>query len=114
YTKDGYLPAQRQIEAPWQDYTWLPDVVLIPFDAQVTSIDLSSSMPVQVAQGSQITDADGTRQETLLFPQGTQAAMTMPDGSTQPLTTLHVRSTEYTVGPNGFAAMPAELPANSA
>jgi RHS repeat-associated protein len=36
--------------------------------------------------------------------------MVMPDGSTQPLTTLHVRATEYTIGANGPQAMPAELP----
>jgi len=27
YEKQGYLPAQRQVNAPWQDYEWLPDVV---------------------------------------------------------------------------------------
>src|SRR5262249_56083785 len=32
----------------------------------------------------------------------------------QPRSTLHVRSTELTVGPNGLAAMPAALPATSA
>ena len=37
-----------------------------------------------------------------------------PNGITQTLTTLHVRSTEYTVGPNGEKAMPDELPSNSA
>ena len=44
------------------------------------------------------TDKDGTRQATLLFPQGAQATMRLPDGSTQPLTSLRVRVTEYTVG----------------
>ncbi|MGH7525443.1 MAG: RHS repeat-associated core domain-containing protein, partial [Gemmatimonadales bacterium] len=34
----------------------------------------------------------------------------MPDGTTQPLSTLHVRATEYTVGPRGPDAMPAPLP----
>jgi hypothetical protein len=29
YQKDGYLPAQRQVNIPWQDYVWLPDIVLI-------------------------------------------------------------------------------------
>ena len=40
--------------------------------------------------------------------------MRMPDGSTQPLTDLHVRVTEYTVGALGDEAMPGELPAGSA
>src|SRR5207253_2174990 len=59
-------------------------------------------------------DTDGTRRATLLFSQGTQATMVLADGSTQPLSTLHVRTTEFTVGPNGTRAMPAELPPTSA
>ena len=108
YQKEGYLPAQRQVDAPWQDYTWLPDVVMTPLDAQVTSVDLTASA-MQVARGSEVTDASGTRRATVLFPQGTSATM----GST-PLTSLHVRATEYTVGPKGPDAMPAELPPTSA
>ena len=113
YAKAGYLPVQRQVDVPWQDYTWLPDVVLISQDSQVTTIDLTAATPIQVARGSVQTDADGSRQATLLVPQGTQASMTLPDGSTAPLSTLHMRATEYTVGPNGPQAMPAELPPTS-
>ncbi len=39
--------------------------------------------------------------------------MVMPDGSTQPLTSLSIRATEYTVGSNGPKAMPAVLPPTS-
>jgi YD repeat-containing protein len=113
YTKDGLLTAQRQAQAPWQDYAVLPDVVLIPQDTQVSVIDLSAATPVQVARGSPMTDADGTRQATLLFPQGVQAAMQFADGSTRPLTVLHVRATEFTVGATGPEAMPADLPPSS-
>ena len=35
------------------------------------------------------------------------------DGTEQPLSTLHVRATEYTVGAHGPGAMPGTLPANS-
>jgi RHS repeat-associated protein len=113
YAKDGYLSAQRQVQAPWQDYAWLPDVALVPLDSQVSTIDLSAPTPIQVAQGSPVTDADGPRQATLLFPAGTYATLTLPDGTTQALTTLHVRATEYTVGPEGPHAMPAALPPSS-
>ena len=113
YEKTGYLTAQRQVNAPWQDYAWLPDVVMTQVDSNVTNIDLSSSAPIQVAQGSVVNDSDGTRQATLLFPQGVQANMTLPDGTKQPLTTMHVRATEYTVGENGPEAMPAQLPPTS-
>ena len=60
-----------------------------------------------------MTDADGSRQATLLFPPGTQAQMVLPNGSTQPMTTLNVRATEYTVGANGPNAMPGALPPSS-
>ncbi len=113
YQKEGYLTAQRQVDVPWQDYVWLPDVVMIPLDTPVTTIDLTAAEPIQVAQGSVVTDDDGTRQATLLFPQGTSAEMVMQNGSTQPLTNLSVRATEYTVGENGPEAMPNELPPTS-
>jgi hypothetical protein len=114
YERLGYLPAQRQLDVLWNDYMRLPDVVLIPADPNVTVIDLSAPIPIQVARGSVISDTDGQRQETLLFPQGTTAWMTFSNATTQTLTTLSVRATEYTVGPSGLIAMPAELPPNSA
>ena len=110
YQYEGFLPAQRQVNAPWQDYTWLPDVVLIPLDSQVTTIDLMASVPMQVAQGSVISDTDGSRQATILFPQGVTATLVLADGTAAPLTTLHVRATEYTIGINGPNAMPGGLP----
>src|SRR5262249_2098725 len=100
------------LTVPWQDFIMAPDVVLLPPDARVTTIALGAST-MQVARGSAMTDADGSRQATLLFPAGTQASIYRPDGSTQPVSTLHLRLTEFTVGPNGPQAMPAELPPTS-
>src|SRR5262249_22902999 len=114
YEKAPYLPVQRQVQTPWQDYVWLPEVVMLPYDVQRTTIDLTAATGIQVAQGSVQTDADGTRQATLLFTPGTQATMVLPDGSSRALTTVGVRATEYTVGPSGLAAMPAALPPTSA
>ncbi|MCG7940360.1 MAG: PKD domain-containing protein [Candidatus Thiodiazotropha lotti] len=115
YRKDNYLRAQRKINTPWQNYALVDDVVLITLDSKVSTIDLTdTSQSFQIAEGSPQTDADGTRKATILFPQGTQATMTLPDGSVQSLSTLNVRATEYTVGPNGLNAMPAELPPTSA
>src|SRR5207249_6331515 len=98
------------INVPWQDYIVLGDVALVALDPQVTPVDLTASIPMQVARGSVVTDTDGTRQATLLVPQGTQAQLTFANGTTQALTSLHVRATEYTVGPNPPAATPARLP----
>jgi RHS repeat-associated protein len=113
YASPGFLTAQRQVNVPWQDYVPLPDVVLLALDAQVTTVAMNAPA-MQVHQGSVSNDADGTRQATLLIPAGTTATMVMPGGSTQALSSLHVRSTEFTVGPNGKKSMPAQLPPTSA
>jgi RHS repeat-associated protein len=113
YQRSGYLPAQRQVNVPWQDFVVLDDAILIPKDAKVTTIDLSNTTTMQAAQGSVVTDQDGTRQPALLIPPGTTASRMMPDGSTQPLSTLSLRFTEYTVGANGPQTMPAPLPPTS-
>jgi RHS repeat-associated protein len=112
YAIEGYLTAQRAISVPWRDYVWLPEVVLIPYDTAVTSVDLSAAA-MQVARGNSVSDADGARQATVLVPPGTSAQMVLADGSTQALSTLHMRATEYTVGAGGPKAMPAALPPSS-
>ena len=80
----------------------------------LTTVNLASSTPIQVARGSVSNDADGTRQAMMFFSQGTSAQMVMPDGTTQTLNSLNIRATEYTVGPNGPKSMSAELPPTSA
>jgi RHS repeat-associated protein len=114
YVRNGFLPAQRQVHASWQNYVSLPDVVLIALDPQVTSIDLTASTSTQVARGTQVTDAEGSRRGTLLFAPGNTATLVFPNGSTQPISSLSVRATEYTVGASGAESMPGELPPTSA
>ncbi|HEU5100423.1 MAG TPA: hypothetical protein VFU22_15450, partial [Roseiflexaceae bacterium] len=114
YQKDGYLPAQRQVTAPWRDYASLPDVVLVSLDPLVTEVTLGGVSPLQVAAGSVVSDTDGVRQALLVFPADLTAKLELPDGAEQALTTLHVRATEYTVGERGPAAMPGPLPIASA
>ena len=115
FSKDGFIPAQRQVAAPWDDYAQVDTVALVPFDSNATSVTFSSgTTSVQTAQGSTQTDSNGSRQQTVLFPAGTTASMVMPNGSTQPLASGTVRATEFTVGANGPTAMPAGLPPNSA
>jgi RHS repeat-associated protein len=109
--RGGFLPAQRSSSPAPQAYTVLSDVALVPADTAVTQVDFSA--PVQVAQGSVSTDSAGSRQASLFFKAGTSATMTLADGSTQALSTINVRATEYTVGGTGPAAMPAQLPPNS-
>ena len=105
----GYLPVQRQVAVPWQGYVMVPDVALVPLDSQVTVIAANAGA-MQAHRGSAVSDADGSRRATLLFPAGTTATMVLPGGSTQPLTTLHVRATEYTVGPAARWQCPVPCP----
>ncbi len=114
YNKAGYLPVHRRIEVPWQDYVWAPDVCLTPLDQRVTSINLNAAAQSQIHEGTQSNDEDGTRQARLLFPPGVKGALVMVDDTATTLTQAHVRATEFTVGPNGPQAMPAELPPNVA
>lgn len=113
YAKAGVLPAQRAVRTRWQDYAHVDDVALVPLDPEVTEIATGAGAPVQVARGSETTDADGTRRATMIFDAGTTAVMELPDGSTRPLDDLEVRATEYTVGDAGVNAMPGDLPASS-
>ena len=113
YQRDGYLPVQRKIDVPWRDFSWLPDVVLIPVDPHVTAIDAASNA-IQVAQGSVITDSSGTRQATLLIMTGTQATMIFAGGLTETLPAFNVRLTEYTVGDVGPPGHAGELPPRAA
>ena len=110
YERKGYMPVCRPIDVPWQDYVWLPDVVLLQADTKVTTIDLTADEPIQVARGSRTSDTDGARQGTLLIPRGTDASIIQPDGQKKVLKSLNVRVTEYTVGARGPEAMPAPLP----
>jgi hypothetical protein len=110
YQKAGYLPVQRNIETARQQYAVVDTIVMRELDPAVTHIDLTANTPIQVAQGSVVTDEAGTRQAMVLFPQGVTATMTLPDGSTQALTQLDVRATEYTVGENKQQTLPALLP----
>src|SRR3990167_6917568 len=118
YSKEGYLTVQRETDAPWEDYVWLPEVVMIPSDTKTTTIDFSSSEAFQIAQGGAVGDKDGTRTATLLLPQGVKAEMKLRNGKKKLLATSDnkatIRITEYTVGENGIESMPLQLPPQSA
>lgn len=111
--KAGYFEVQRDVIVPWRDFVHAPDVVLTPPDP-VASVVQQGHGVVQVARGSAMTDASGTRRATLIMLPGTTAQFRMPNGSLTPAPSqLTVRQTEYTVGPLGPEAMPSELPPTS-
>lgn len=112
FTKAGYISSDRRVTTRWNQQKPVDDVALVAYDGAVTTITAGAAA-VQVAQGSPVTDGDGTRRATIIFPAGTTATLTNADGTTASASTLHVRATEFTVGANGPKAMPALLPANS-
>lgn len=112
YNRQGYLPVHRRVTTPWNDCTTLDDVVMIPLDPTSSAVQFDSSS-VQVAAGSETTDANGTRRPLLLFQPNTTAEMVFDDGTTSPLSGSVVHLTEYTEGPLGPKTMPAGLPATS-
>ena len=107
----GHPEVHRQVEVPWNGWVRSDDVVMTPLSAIATNIDLATLTETATARGEVESDARGSRQATLLFAPGTQATMTLSDGSTAPLDQITVRATEYTVGERGLEAMPAPLPA---
>ncbi|HWK27650.1 MAG TPA: RHS repeat-associated core domain-containing protein [Solirubrobacter sp.] len=114
FEREGYVPSQRQLEVPTQEFERVDEIVLIPYDDQVTGVDLTDAK-LQVAQGAAVTDGDGTRKATLLLEPGTDAVATLPNGQEKPLgDRLNIRATEFTIGTTGPAAMPGELPPTSA
>jgi len=136
----GYFTVQRHIPTEWHQYAVLPDIWLTPPDPNANPIALDSAS-YQTVHGSTIPNAPDTtnaatptRTARILFAPGTDASFTYgPCGScgssgscatgtcdpttnlcTGPApTTLTVRATEYTVGPNGPASLPADLPPSS-
>jgi len=114
YSKPGYLPVARVLQVPWGDYVVADDVVLTTLDTAVSPVELGPATPMQVARGSEVRDQDGVRRAALVFPAGTTAQLLMPDGQLRAQAQLHVRATEFTVGPSGEQAMPAQLEPSTA
>ncbi len=109
FRRDGYLPLDRTFTTRWNDVTHLDDVILLEPDPIAHWVAFGAN-GYQLSSGSRISDQDGTRTATVMFPSGTSATAVLPDGTRVPLDGGNVRLTEYTVGLNGPRAMPAELP----
>jgi RHS repeat-associated protein len=109
FERDGFLTVDRIVNPEWNDTVTLRDVVLTQVDPIATAVALGAG-ETQVAVGSVSDDADGERQGMLVVPPATQATIVLPNGDTVPLDIATLRITEYTVGEQGAAAMPASLP----
>ena len=109
FEREGYVPAQRIVDVPWQDYAEVDPLVLIPYDPRATRVDTRSGA-ISAVQGTTISDASGTRTQTLLFAPGTLAEIKVGGAYRALGQRFTVRSTEFTQGPSGEDAMPGQLP----
>ncbi|OUR89322.1 hypothetical protein A9Q81_21925 [Gammaproteobacteria bacterium 42_54_T18] len=112
YTKPGYISSQRKVDARLHDYSWADDVVLVAYDGSDNAITFGSNS-MQVAQGSVVNDSSGERQVTILLPSNVTANHVTKNG-VNPLDSVTLRATEFTVGDNGLDSMPGDLPSSSA
>lgn len=112
FERDGYLPVQRTVRATRRAFMWLPDVTMLSEDVPAVTVRLGESES-QIVPGNQITDEDGTRRPTLLVPPETAAMVSDGDAGVRATASFDLQQTEYTVGPRGLTAMPAELPPTS-
>lgn len=110
--KKGYLTLDRPVEARKQDYAWTNAIAMTPFAERVKEVKLSS--PGQIVTGDEESDGDGTRQLSAIFSTQNKASITLADGEVKELDTVNMRVTEYTVGDDLPAVMPAPLPDNVA
>lgn len=85
FEKDGFCPAQRQVNAALQDYSIVADVVLVTPDPAVTAVDFGATAPMQIHEATMQSDADGERHAMLMFQPGTSASLVMEDGSLEPM-----------------------------
>ncbi|MGE3482942.1 MAG: hypothetical protein AB7K73_16310, partial [Gammaproteobacteria bacterium] len=113
FQKPGFIHAQRTKLTPWKDWLVLDDITLIAFDSAATIVTFGAASGQQVHRASTISDADGSRTATLIVPPGTEATLRRADGSSTPASSLTLRATEFTVGPDGPNRMPATLPETS-
>ena len=111
FRKPGFLPLQRTVSVPRQDFVVMDPVVMKAADTNESHLVLGGAAGVmQVARGSWVSDDDGIRRASVMIPPGTSAAVLGHDGTTQQIASLTTRFTEYTAGTNGPAAMPGDLP----
>jgi YD repeat-containing protein len=110
YSRAGYLRSERHLVVPALADVEAEPVELVPLDPEVGTY-VPDDGALQVVTGSVVSDDRGPRQATLFLPGHTDVSATLPDGSVVPLGgALHVRATEFTVGPQGLERMPGTLP----
>jgi len=112
FALEDHIPSQRTVRTEWTAFSDVDDVALVSYDPMATLVDFAD--PMQVHAATLKSDVDGSRQARVFFRQGTNATAVLPDDSTVSLPSITVRATEFTVGAQGEAAMPLQMPLNTA
>jgi RHS repeat-associated protein len=105
----GWLGVQRVVDAGWNEIRAQDDIRLTALDSAFTAIAMNGTTP-QVGRGPLISDSAGQRRATMLFPAGLAATARRADGTSQSLSTLTFRATEFTVGEQLESRLPGPLP----
>ena len=88
---------------------------MVPYEDRVTGVDLDRRRAAGRAGLARSPTATARAAPRCCSSPGTEATATLPDGTTKELgDRLNIRATEFTIGANGPAAMPGELPPTSA
>ncbi|MEO5619065.1 MAG: hypothetical protein ABIS67_14950, partial [Candidatus Eisenbacteria bacterium] len=111
FNKAGFLESQRQVNPAANDYTIVDDVALVGKSAIRTVVNLTNG---GVVRSRLSTDANGDRSPKLFFKAGTAAQVMRGNGTVSTFDSVRVRISEFTVGGDGLAAMPAGLPPSTA
>ena len=114
FEREGYIPSQRQLEVPSQDYGGVEEIVMVP----VRGPRHRRRPDRRRAAGRAGLDDHRRRRHRAARRCCSSRARTPRDAARRhrrrPLgDTLNVRATEFTIGANGPAAMPGELPPTS-
>ncbi len=78
FEREGYVPSQRQLEVPTQEYEARRGDRARPLRGPRHRRRPRPTTSCRSRSGSAITDGDGTRRATLLLEPGTEATATLP------------------------------------
>ena len=112
YSRDGFLPVQRQVYVPVNDIAIAATVQLLEQDSLATAVWLDGNPDTVIThRSSPVTDGSGPRALTMVFQGDNRAFVVDENGrEVRELKSFNVRATEYATS----ASMPAELPKTSA
>lgn len=65
FEREGYFSIQKTVDAAWQSYTHVGEMMMITQE-EATTVDLTTGSG-QVATGSEMMDSDGTREQLHFF-----------------------------------------------